>query len=101
MELTIEKEIVDQVAKSVIDIAENINGSFTKEELIEKVQKTNPIVDAEQCAEVVRRVWLLLSSNHLLVNVKDDYYRILTDRELRAIKKAYMEIVNQNENGNN
>ena len=101
MELTIEKEIVDQVAKSVIDIAENINGSFTKEELIEKAQKTNPLVDVEQCAEVVRRAWLLLSSNHLLVNVKDDYYRILTDRELRAIKKAYMEMVNQNENGNN
>ena len=39
MELTIEKEIVDQVAKSVIDIAENTNGSFTKEELIDRLRK--------------------------------------------------------------
>lgn len=101
MELTIEKEIVDQVAKSVVDIAENTNGSFTKEELVKKAQKANSLVDAGQCAEVVERVWLLLSSNHLLIKVKDDYYRILTDRELRAIKKAYMEAADQNEDSNN
>lgn len=100
MELTLEKSVVSQVSESVVAIAENINGSFTKEELIEKVQKANPLVDAEQCAEVVERVWLLLASSHLLIKAKDDYYRILTEKELRAIKKAYTETM-QNENDNN
>lgn len=96
MELTIEREVADRVAKSAIDIAETINGGFTKTELIGRVVEKYPFVDANQCKEVCERVWLLLVSNKLLIQVKDDYYRILTQRELNAIKKAYTEAT-QNE----
>lgn len=91
MELTIEREVADRVAKSAIDIAETINGGFTKTELIGRVVEKYPFVDANQCKEVCERVWLLLVSNKLLIQVKDDYYRILTQRELNAIKRAYTE----------
>lgn len=100
MELIIDKETAQQIAKSVVDAAESFNGSFTKEEVIEKIQVMYPLVDAEQCAEVCSRVWMLLTSSNLLLCVKDNYYRILTQRELNAIKKAYVEASSENNEDN-
>lgn len=99
MELTLKETVVKQISETMINVAETINRGFTKTELIGKIIEKHPLIDANQCKEVCERVWLLLVSSGLLIQVKDDYYRILTQRELNAIKKAYMEVI-QNENGN-
>lgn len=100
MELTLKETVVKQISETIIDVAETINGGFTKTELIGKVIEKYPLVDANQCKEVCERVWLLLVSNKLLIQVKDDYYRILTQRELNAIKKAYTEATQNEDNIN-
>lgn len=99
MELTLKETVVKQISETMINVAETINRGFTKTELIGKIIEKHPLIDANQCKEACERVWLLLVSSGLLIQVKDDYYRILTQRELNAIKKAYMEAI-QNENGN-
>ena len=90
MVLNIDIEKVEEIKNYYLDIIDNYNGSFTQKEIEDKVITHFPMIGAD----TVSCVWLKLCIG-LIKQVKDNYDRKLTDKEIKEIKKLMKEMQKQ------
>lgn len=94
MVLNIDIEKVEEIKNYYLDIIDNYNGSFTQKEIEDKVITHFPMIGADTVSCVCDRIWLKLCIG-LIKPVKDNYYRKLTDKELKEVKELAKEMQKQ------
>lgn len=102
------KEVQERVAERIVSRIEARTKSFTREDVIEFGKEAKiPVVYAEQVSEVAiedlsLRVFSRLLVNGLIIPVKGtQYYRKITQEEMDAAKKAYLEAQAQEDEDTN
>lgn len=92
------KEVQEKVAERIVSRIEARTKSFTREDVIGFGKETKiPVVYAEQVTEAAiedlsLRIFSRLLVNGLIIPVKGtQYYRKITQEEMDAAKKAYLE----------
>lgn len=101
------KEVQEVVIDRILNRVETRQSSFTREEFIAfGLEAKIPAVFAEQVSQVTiedigGRVFSRLFVNGLIIPVKGTkYYRKITQEEMDAAKKAYLEVQTQEEENN-
>lgn len=101
------KEVQEVVVERILSRVEARQSSFTREEFIAfGLEAKIPAVFAEQVSQAAiedigGRVFSRLLVNGMIVPVKGTkYYRKITQEEMNAVKKAYLEAQAQEEENN-